>query len=143
MRVKEEKSKYSAELRYNVVYYQYDNNGNKVLEKYGLDLVNEEEICYRCNEISFKYDKENRLIEVSDKYGAKAKYRYDCLNHKTFESFKINDDTTQAVHYIYDNVGNLVERKEEEYGNKLISTKDARKAINEAYRYFDSIGGFD
>ncbi len=32
---------------------------------------------------------------------------------------------------------------EDEYGNKLISTKDARKAIKEAYRYFDSIGGFD
>ena len=58
-----------------------------------------------------KYDSENRLIEVSDKYGAKAKYRYDCLNHKTFESFKINDDTTKAVHYIYDNVGILLREK--------------------------------
>lgn len=28
----EEKSKYSADLKYNVVYYEYDDNGNKVLK---------------------------------------------------------------------------------------------------------------
>ena len=135
----EEKSKYSADLKYNVVYYEYDDNGNKVLEKHGLDLVNEEEICYRCNEINFKYDKENRLIEVSDKYGAKAKYRYDCLNHKIFESFKINDDTTKAVHYIYDKVGNLVERKEEING-KFISPDNDRNIFSITKYEYDKNG---
>ena len=130
----EEKSKYFDGLKYNVVYYEYDNNGNKLLKKHGLDLISADDVCLRCNEIRFRYDSENRLIEVSDKYGAKAKYRYDCLNHKTFESFKINDDTTKAVHYIYDKVGNLIERKEEING-RFISKKDEGRNVWSITKY--------
>ncbi|NRT79266.1 RHS repeat-associated core domain-containing protein [Clostridium beijerinckii] len=105
--------KNEAEIKYNVICYAYDKNSNKILEKHGTTLVSESEVCNNYHEICFEYDQENRLVEVKDKYGAKAKYKYDCLNKKTYESFKINDTTTKAIHYIYDKVGNLIQKKEE------------------------------
>lgn len=121
-------------IRYNVTYYEYDNNGNKILEKHGIDLVSEDEVCLKCHEISFVYDKENRLIEVSDKFGAKARYKYDCLNHKTYESFKINDDTTKVIHYIYDKVGNLIEQKEE-LSSRFISPDKKNSTVWSSTKY--------
>jgi|GEM_PF-351203 len=100
-------------IKYNVTCYDYDKNGNKILEKHGTTLVSENQVCNNYHEIYFEYDEENRLAEVKDKYGAKARYKYDCLNNKTYESFKINDTTTKAIHYIYDKVGNLIQKKEE------------------------------
>ncbi|OOM11653.1 RHS repeat-associated core domain-containing protein [Clostridium saccharobutylicum] len=111
-RVPVEKDIY-GNIRYNLTCYYYDKNSNKILEKHGTAVVSEKGICSNYHEIYFKYDEENRLIEVKDKYGAKARYKYDCLNKKTFESFKINDSTTKAIHYIYDKVGNLIQKKEE------------------------------
>ncbi len=102
-----------GEIKYNVTCYAYDKNSNKILEKHGIALVSENEVCNSYHEIYFEYDEENRLVVVKDKYGAKAKYKYDCLNNKTYESFKINDATTKAIHYIYDKVGNLIQKKEE------------------------------
>ncbi|AGX41800.1 wall-associated protein WapA [Clostridium saccharobutylicum DSM 13864] len=115
-RVPVEKDIY-GKIRYNLTCYDYDRNSNKILEKHGTAVVSEKGICSSYHEIYFKYDKENRLIEVKDKYGAKARYKYDCLNKKTFESFKINDSTTKAIHYIYDKVGNLIQKKEEINGS--------------------------
>jgi RHS repeat-associated protein len=117
-----------AEIKYNVTCYAYDKNGNKILEKHGTTLVSKSEICNSYHQIYFKYDEENRLVEVKDKYGAKAKYRYDCLNNKTYESFKINDTTTKAIHYIYDKVGNLVQKKEEINGG-FVSPETAGRNI--------------
>ncbi|WP_259473532.1 RHS repeat domain-containing protein [Clostridium estertheticum] len=114
--------------KYNLTCYYYDENSNKILEKHGTDLVNKEEYCNYYHEIYFEYDKENRLIEVKDKYGAKARYKYDSLNNKTYESFKINDTTEKIVHYIYDKAGNLVEKKEEIDG-KFISPENKDKNI--------------
>ncbi|OOM11719.1 hypothetical protein [Clostridium saccharobutylicum] len=115
-RVPVEKDIY-GNIRYNLTCYDYDRNSNKILEKHGTAVVSEKGICSNYHEIYFKYDEENRLIEVKDKYGAKARYKYDCLNKKTFESFKINDSTTKAIHYIYDKVGNLIQKKEEINGS--------------------------
>ncbi|MBU3218386.1 RHS repeat-associated core domain-containing protein, partial [Clostridium estertheticum] len=116
------------EIKYNVTCYYYDENSNKTLEKHGTDLVNKEQYCNYYHEIYFEYDKENRLIEVKDKYGAKARYKYDSLNNKIYESFKINDTTEKIVHYIYDKAGNLIEKKEEIDG-KFISPENKDKNI--------------
>ncbi|EKQ50971.1 RHS repeat-associated core domain-containing protein [Clostridium sp. Maddingley MBC34-26] len=111
-RVPVEKDFY-GNIKYNLTCYIYDKNSNKTLEKHGTGAVSEKGICNNYHEIYFEYDEGNRLVEVKDKYGAKARYKYDCLNNKTFESFKINDGTTKAIHYIYDKVGNLIQKKEE------------------------------
>ena len=102
--------------------------GNTGIEKHGISKVYEDELCNSFNEIYFKYDAENRLIEVSDKYGAKTKYKYDCLNHKTYESFKINDNTNKVIHYVYDKVGNLIQKKEEIDGS-FISPENKGKNL--------------
>ncbi|MFT8349924.1 DUF6531 domain-containing protein, partial [Clostridium saccharoperbutylacetonicum] len=107
------------EIKYNLTCYEYDKNGNKILERHGTELVLESESCNNYNEIYFKYDEENRLIEVKDKYGAKTKYKYDCLNNKTYENFRINDKTDKVVNYIYDKVGNLIQKKEGINGNTV------------------------
>ena len=113
---------------YNVISYEYDKNGNKIREKHGTTKVYEDENCNSFNEIYFKYDAENRLVEVRDKYGAKTIYKYDCLNHKTYESFKINDTANKVIHYIYDKVGNLIQKKEEIDGG-FVSPESKRKNI--------------
>nr|WP_246517023.1 RHS repeat-associated core domain-containing protein [Clostridium aciditolerans] len=117
-----------GQVKYNVTCYTYDKNSNKILERHGTELVDEDEICKYYHEIYFSYDKENRLTEVKDKYGAKALYRYDCLNNKTYESFKINGTTTKAIHYIYDKVGNLIQKKEEINGG-FVSPETAGRNI--------------
>ena len=38
--------------------------------------------------------------------------KYDYLNNKTYESFKLNDTTEKIIHYNYDKAGDLVEKKE-------------------------------
>ncbi|NFL87633.1 RHS repeat-associated core domain-containing protein [Clostridium botulinum] len=120
--------------KYQVTSYCYDKNRNKILEKHEIDAIFEDEICNNYNEIYFTYDKENRLIEVKDKCGAKARYKYDCLNNKIYESFKINDTTNKIIHYVYDKVGNLIEKKEEIDG-KFISSKNKGKNIWSITKY--------
>ena len=117
-----------AEIKYNLTCYAYDKNSNKILEKHGTNLVKEDEDCNYYHEIYFEYDKENRLTDVKDKYGAKTRYKYDCLNNKIYESFKINDATTKIIHYNYDKVGNLIEKKEEIDG-KFVSPETKGKNI--------------
>ncbi|SDP16473.1 RHS repeat-associated core domain-containing protein [Clostridium gasigenes] len=115
-------------VKYNVTCYSYDKNSNKTLEKHGTELVEEDEVCNYYHEIYFEYDKENRLIEVKDKYGAKSLYKYDCLNNKIYESFKINGTTNKIIHYNYDKVGNLIEKKEEING-KFVAPETKGKNV--------------
>ncbi|MEW8956325.1 DUF6531 domain-containing protein, partial [Clostridium sp.] len=120
--------------KYNVTCYSYDKNSKKILERHGTTLVDEEEVCNDYHNIYFSYDKENRLIEVKDKYGAKTRYKYDCLNNKIYESFKINDTTEKIIHYIYDKAGNLIEKKEEIDG-KFISKDNEGKTVWAVTKY--------
>ena len=49
---------------------------------------------------------------MEDRYGAKAAYRYNSRNQKTYESFRISDDVDRVIRYEYDAAGNLTEKKE-------------------------------
>ncbi|WP_308167969.1 DUF6531 domain-containing protein [Clostridium estertheticum] len=122
------------EIKYNLTCYQYDDNSNKILERHGTTLVYENEYCNYYHEIHFVYDKENRLIEVKDKYGAKARYKYDSINNKTYESFKINDTTEKIIHYNYDKAGNLIEKKEEIDG-RFVSPESMGKNVWSITKY--------
>ncbi|BCZ45186.1 hypothetical protein psyc5s11_12530 [Clostridium gelidum] len=127
-RVPAERDESEVAIKYNLTCYTYDKNGNKILEKHGIDLVDEDEVCNYYHEIYFEYDEENRIVNVKDKYGAKAFYKYDCLNNKTYESFKINDTTNKVIHYVYDKVGNLIQKKEEING-AFVSPETAGKNV--------------
>ncbi|WP_034328740.1 sugar-binding protein, partial [Alkaliphilus transvaalensis] len=105
--------KEEGKTKYQVTRYQYDLNGNKITEKHGKEVVGEGEYPKDYHQIDFSYDKNNRLIQVKDKFGAKTEYKYNSLNQKTYESFRINQDTNKTIHYKYDETGALIEKKEE------------------------------
>ena len=83
------------EIVYQLTKYEYDIEGNCICEKRYLDEQTQTSSCGRIHTISFKYDKVNRLIKVSDCTGAVVEYRYDCLNKRTYERHKINENTYQ------------------------------------------------
>ncbi len=95
-----------------MVQFVYDTEGNKILERRGLDKVRLWEKPSRFLELQFSYDALNRLILVSDGCGARAAYHYDSQGNKTEETFKISDEVDRVIHYHYDAVGNLTEKRE-------------------------------
>ncbi|WP_099190500.1 RHS repeat-associated core domain-containing protein [Tepidibacter mesophilus] len=112
--------KIDEEVKYKITVYEYDKNSNKIKEKHGKDPVNQKDYPLYYHEIHFTYDKNNRLTGVNDKYGAKLEYKYDCLNNKIYEKFRINDNANKIIHYKYDNTGKLIEKKEEIDGEHLL-----------------------
>ena len=100
-----------GEIWYRMVQFVYDTEGNKILERRGLDKVRLWEKPSRFLELQFSYDALNRLILVSDGCGARAAYHYDSQGNKTEETFKISDEVDRVIHYHYDAVGNTGCRK--------------------------------
>lgn len=70
-----------GEIRYRTEQFIYDTEGNKILERRGLDKVKLWEVPSRFLELQFSYDALNRLILVSDGCGARAAYHYDSQDH--------------------------------------------------------------
>jgi len=101
------------EILYNVTVYKYDKAGNRTEEKRSPEYVGKEENPKEWNTISYKYDKNNRVVEISDSTGAEIKYSYDCLGNRKYESKKINSNTYNVKRYFYDSVGLLYRVKEE------------------------------
>ena len=97
---------------YRATLYDYDSESNKIRERRGLDKVGAHQIPQRTHEIRFGYDALNRLVSVEDLHGAKAAYRYNGLNQKIYESFRISADVNRVIQYEYDALGNLTARKE-------------------------------
>ena len=90
-------------------------------EKRGLHGVGKFEIPTRYLTIKKTYDKEGRLVTVSDMSGAQMQYTYDMMNNRTSETAVIDDRGTQrTVYYRYDKNGRLVEKKEDA-GDKTLS----------------------
>ena len=75
---------------YRVTQYLYDNAGNIIEERKGLEAVKPLEYPHRFLCIHKKYDKQNRLISVEDGTGAKVTYAYDFRNNRTRETQLIN-----------------------------------------------------
>ena len=101
-----------GEVLYRVTLYEYDSESNKIREKRGLDKVRAGQIPVRTHELRFTYDARNRLTMVEDPSGARAEYRYNSLNQKTYESFRISEHVERVIRYEYDAVGNLIRRSE-------------------------------
>jgi YD repeat-containing protein len=107
--------KSEEKILFRLIRYEYDLNGNKIKELHAKQTVGEADLPNTClsdpwHEISFTYDRNNRLIKVSDKSGAQAEYQYNCLNLKTYESIRINTDTTRITQYKYNELGEVAEK---------------------------------
>ena len=77
--------------------------------------------------LSFAYDKQNRLVRVSDGLGAAVRYQYDGLNRRIQETRLLAEGLPQIIHYRYDQAGRLIEVEQsadpEGYGERFASTR--------------------
>ncbi|AJQ29481.1 RHS repeat-associated core domain-containing protein [Pelosinus fermentans] len=101
--------KTAGTLRYQTTQYKYDNAGNVIEERRLLDEQDETSASGRVLSLRFAYDRQNRLTEIKDNTGAVIEYGYNCLNQRTYEKRKINDNAYQMLRYHYDAAGRLVE----------------------------------
>ncbi len=92
---------------YGLQSYAYDKAGNRIREKRYLEEQSLTGASGRVLTISYGYDKDNRLVEVTDSTGALITYQYDAKNRKTIERSKINAEHTQLLQYTYDAGGRL------------------------------------
>ena len=91
----------------------HDIHGNIIEEKTWLTLQSETSASGLTRIIRQDYDKQNRLIRVTDNLGAEVKYTYNSIGKRTSEERKINAKETQRIAYRYDKAGRLIDRAEE------------------------------
>lgn len=96
-------------VQYRLTQYAYDCNGNRTAEKRFLALQSADSADGSIHTLTFGYDKQNRLVRVSDGLGAVIQYAYNCLNQRTKETRLLSEGLTQVIHYHYDAAGRLVE----------------------------------
>ena len=96
-------------IQYRLTQYAYDCNGNRTVERRFLALQGEDSADGSIHTLTFGYDKQNRLVRVSDGLGAVIQYAYNCLNQRTKETRLLSEGLTQVIHYHYDAAGRLVE----------------------------------
>ena len=108
MEKREPVEKKDGELLYRVTKFGYDKAGNKILEKRSGEAVKKEQNPQKWLTLSFEYDRRNRLTRVSDSLGAAVEYTYDCLNNKTGEKARINENTYRYTMFEYDAAGRLI-----------------------------------
>lgn len=97
----------SGEILYNVTLFNYDKLGRKIEEKKSSEYVNETSYPENWNTIKYEYDKNSRIVKVTDTLGAEIEYEYDCLSNKTLEKAKISEGTYKITKYHYDSIGRL------------------------------------
>ena len=102
---------------YRVIKYSYDQQGNKIEEAYGKEETERDADPSEWLRIQFSYDKNNRLAQVEDGYGAKIYYEYDCLGNLTREERVIEEGIKRRIRYGYNKNGWRIRKEEEIQGN--------------------------
>ena len=80
---------------YRLTRYWYDKVGNRTEEKRYNDYQTKESAAGTVLAIRYEYDKDDRLIKVTDSTGAVLEYGYDSQNRRVYESRKISDTACQ------------------------------------------------
>ncbi len=124
----------NGQLLYNITSFIYDKLGQKIEEKKSPEYVDETGYPKTWNIISYSYDKNNRVIKISDSTGAEINYAYDCLNNRTLEKAKINDEHYKTTRYYYNSVGWLEKVAQEIEKTDLAEQKGLARAIT-LYEY--------
>ncbi len=94
---------------YRLTRYRYDKVGNRTEEKRYNDYQTKESAAGIVLTIRYEYDKDDRLIKVTDSTGAVLEYGYDSQNRRVSESRKISDTACQTFRYRYDAAGRMTE----------------------------------
>ena len=93
---------------YQLTRYEYDLAGNQVKEVRYCDYQRKETQTGEVHTISYEYDREDRLVCVSDCTGAVLRYGYDGKGRRTLEKRRINQSTEQVFRYFYDEGGHIL-----------------------------------
>lgn len=100
-------SKNENQIEYRLRTYEYDMRGNVTCEKRYLDYQDAQSRKGRVLLIHKKYDKNGRLIKVTDSLGACMEYAYNERNKISCEKMKIREGVYQEKKYTYTSSGRL------------------------------------
>ena len=108
-------------IRYQLTRYLYNDMGGIVTEERFVEAQTEESTTGRIHSIHYRYDRSNRLVEVSDSTGAAILYEYDAYGNRSLEKVRVDEESYRETHYEYSLSGRLVAekvkiRKEDETG---------------------------
>ncbi|MEY8746875.1 RHS repeat-associated core domain-containing protein [Bacillales bacterium AN1005] len=111
----------SENVMYCLSRYEYDLVGNLVKEQRTSEFVSREGYPDTYHGISYTYDRNYRVIHITDDKGADIQYTYDCLNQRTSERYKLSEGKERHIRYGYDKAGRLVRQLD------LIDGEDLRE----------------
>lgn len=97
-------------IRYRLTEYRHDRAGNVIEERRYQDSQTAESAAGPVLSIFFAYDKNNRLVQVSDSTGAAVEYGYNSINQRTKEKRRLSDGLYQIFLWKYDAAGRMVEQ---------------------------------
>ena len=117
---------------YRAIKYSYDQQGNKIEEAYGKEGTERDADPSEWLRIQFSYDKNNRLSQVEDGYGAKIRYEYDCLGNLTREERVIEEGIKRRIRYGYNKNGWRIQKEEDIQGNGPVNCAVTRYAYDES-----------
>ncbi|WCM60080.1 RHS repeat-associated core domain-containing protein [Paenibacillus polymyxa] len=92
-------------IRYRLTLYRYDQAGNLLEEKRTQEYVSETDYAETYQSVRYSYDRNHRVIAIADDTGAEIHYTYDCLNQKTSERQKLNEQKDRLIRYEYNKTG--------------------------------------
>ncbi|WP_339278457.1 RHS repeat-associated core domain-containing protein [Paenibacillus sp. FSL W8-0426] len=131
--VQEEVSSERERVLYRLSRYEYDLAGNLVREQRTSELVAREGSPATYHGITYAYDRNHRVIRITDDTGADIRYTYDCLNQRTSERYKLNEGKERHIRYEYDKAGRLVRQLDVIDGEDL--RDEGRKTVTAETRY--------
>lgn len=97
-------------IRYRLTEYRHDRAGNVTEERRYQDSQTSESAAGPVLSIFFAYDKNNRLVKVSDSTGAAVEYGYNSINQRVREKRRLRDGLYQIFLWKYDAAGRMVEQ---------------------------------
>lgn len=95
---------------YRLTEYRHDRAGNVTEERRYQDSQTSESAAGPVLSIFFAYDKNNRLVKVSDSTGAAVEYGYNSVNQRVREKRRLRDGLYQIFLWKYDAAGRMVEQ---------------------------------
>ncbi|MCT4687307.1 RHS repeat-associated core domain-containing protein, partial [Vallitalea sp.] len=100
--------KEGSKVFYNLTTYTYDKLGRVISEKKSNEYVTITSQPTTYNQINYKYDKNNRIIEITDTQGARIIYKYDALGNVLTQKTKLEENKYQEIGYTYDKLGRII-----------------------------------